>query len=80
LTSDQRNQVDLHRDLPGGTRALRVLVDSLHRMGTRFFIAYNPWDESTRKEDHLAGLTRLIRETGADGVVLDTKGESSREL
>ena len=80
LGIDQRNQFDLYRDLPGGTRALRVLVDSLHRMGTRFFVAYNPWDESTRKEDHLAGLTRLIRETGADGVVLDTKGESSREL
>lgn len=44
------------------------------------FIAYNPWDESTRSERHLSGLKDLIELTGADGVVLDTKGESSKEL
>ncbi|MFN8340104.1 MAG: SUMF1/EgtB/PvdO family nonheme iron enzyme [Cyclobacteriaceae bacterium] len=80
LGLDQRNQFDMYRDLPGGLSALRSLADTLRAMGTRFFVAYNPWDESTRKEGHLEGLERLIRATGADGVVLDTKGESSAEL
>ena len=47
---------------------------------TRFFIAYNPWDNSTRKEDHYKGMAQLIAETEADGVVLDTRGSSSYEL
>ncbi|MCU0356586.1 MAG: formylglycine-generating enzyme family protein [Cyclobacteriaceae bacterium] len=80
LGLDQRNQFDMYRDLPGGLLRLRQLADSLRMNGTKFFIAYNPWDESTRSEGHLAGLVELIRETSADGLVLDTKGESSREL
>jgi formylglycine-generating enzyme required for sulfatase activity len=80
LGIDQRNQFDMYRDLPGGLKGLKALSDSLHSLGTKLFIAYNPWDESTRKEEHLKGLASLIRETGADGVVLDTKGESSKEL
>jgi len=80
LGVDQRNQFDLYRDLPGGLSQLKNLADSLRLLGTRFFIAYNPWDESTRKEDHLQGLAELIGATTADGVVLDTKGESSGEL
>lgn len=80
LGVDARNQFDLYRDLPGGLSAIRAVADSLRKMGTKFFIAYNPWDESTRNEGHLQGLADLIRETSADGVVLDTKGESSKEL
>ena len=80
LGLDQRNQFDLYRDLPGGTAGLKNSFNTLRSMGTRSFIAYNPWDGSTRNERHLSGLSRLIRETGADGVVLDTWGQSSREL
>jgi len=80
LGLDQRNQFDLFRDLPGGLPALRALSDTLRNIGTRFFVCYNPWDESTRNEGHLAGLGQLIRETSADGAVLDTRGESSKEL
>lgn len=80
LGIDPRNQFDMYRDLPGGLRGLKSIADSLHAMNIKFFIAYNPWDESTRKEEHLKGLATLIRETDADGVVLDTKGESSKEL
>lgn len=80
LGLDPRNQFDMYRDLPGGLKTLRILADTLRKHGTKFFIAYNPWDESTRSEGHLKGLGYLIRETSADGVVLDTKGESSREL
>jgi formylglycine-generating enzyme required for sulfatase activity len=80
LGVDQRNQFDLYRDLPGGLKKIRELADSARAHGSRFFVAYNPWDESTRSEGHLQGLAYLIKETSADGVVLDTKGESSREL
>ncbi|MBL7848913.1 MAG: SUMF1/EgtB/PvdO family nonheme iron enzyme [Cyclobacteriaceae bacterium] len=80
LGLDERNQFDMYRDLPGGLPKLRQLADTLRKHGTKFFIAYNPWDESTRSEGHLNGLADLIRNTSADGVVLDTKGESSREL
>jgi gamma-glutamyl hercynylcysteine S-oxide synthase len=80
LGLDQRNQFDLYRDLTGGTAALKNNFATLRSMGTRCFIAYNPWDESTRNERHLSGLSRLISETGADGIVLDTWGQSSKEL
>lgn len=80
LGLDQRNQFDLFRDLPGGTAAMKAQAEQSRAQGTRFFICYNPWDGSTRQEDHFKGLSNLIAATAADGVVLDTKGESSREL
>ncbi len=80
LGVDQRNQFDMYRDLPGGLKQIRAVADAARAQGAKFFVAYNPWDESTRSEGHLHGLAYLINETSADGVVLDTKGESSREL
>lgn len=80
LGLDQRNQWDLYRDLPGGTPQLRSFARMSRQEGTRFFIAYNPWDNSTRKEDHYRGMAQLIRDIEADGVVLDTRGSSSYEL
>lgn len=80
LGLDQRNQWDMYRDLPGGTAQLRNFSRLSKQTNTRFFIAYNPWDNSTRKEDHYKGMARLIQETEADGVILDTRGSSSYEL
>lgn len=80
LGLDQRNQFDLYRDLPGGTQQLKNFIKISRPLNTRFFIAYNPWDNSTRKEDHFKGMAQLIAETDADGVILDTKGSSSYEL
>ena len=80
LGLDQRNQWDLYRDLPGGTEQLRNFARMSRLSDTRFFIAYNPWDNSTGKEDHYKGMAKLIAETEADGVVLDTKDSSSSEL
>ena len=80
LGLDQRNQFDLFRDLPGGLPAIKKLAEDTRKKGTRFFICYNPWDEGTRSEGHLSGLSELIKETTADGVVLDTRGASSKEL
>jgi len=80
LGLDQRNQWDLFRDLPGGLQGLSQTADMCRKNGARFFICYNPWDEDTRSESHYSGMADLIREVGADGVVLDTKGSSSLEL
>ena len=80
LGLDQRNQWDMYRDLPGGTFQLRTFARLARQSNTRFFIAYNPWDNSTRLENHYEGMASLIRETEADGVVLDTRGNSSYEL
>lgn len=84
LGIDQRNQFDLFKDLPGGLPRLKKTGQELRTQGTKLFICYNPWDESTRDtnnpKSHLKGLSELISATGADGVVLDTRGSSSREL
>jgi gamma-glutamyl hercynylcysteine S-oxide synthase len=80
LGLDERNQWDLYRDLPGGTGQLKNLARLSRISGTRFFIAYNPWDNSTRTEDHYRGMAQIISETDADGVVLDTRGSSSYQL
>jgi len=80
LGLDARNQWDMYRDLPGGLAELRRQVDLAHKLGKKYFISYNPWDESTRREDHLAGMEAMLRTLDADGVVLDTRGASSREF
>lgn len=80
LGLDQRNQWDLFRDLPGGTGRLKAEAANLNRMGSRLFICYNPWDESTRNENHTSGMAGLVAATNADGVVLDTRGASSKEF
>ena len=80
LGLDQRNQWDLFRDLPGGMDSLRTLSQYCRDHQSAFFISYNPWDESTRQLDHMEAITGLIKETGADGMVLDTRGSSSSAL
>jgi gamma-glutamyl hercynylcysteine S-oxide synthase len=80
LGLDQRNQWDMYRDLPGGIGELRRQARTLHARGTKYFIAYNPWDESTRKEDPRGGMEGMLRDLDADGVVLDTWGQSSKEF
>ena len=80
LGLDPRNQFDLFRDLPGGLEGIRELGLEAREKGTVLFMAYNPWDASTRAEDHLAGMAGLIRDTGAQGLILDTRGDSSREF
>jgi gamma-glutamyl hercynylcysteine S-oxide synthase len=80
LGLDERNQFDLYRDLPGGLKELRRQAEVTHTHSGKYFISYNPWDQSTRHEDHLRGMEDLLRAIDADGVVLDTRGESSKEF
>ncbi len=79
LGMDHRNQFDLFRDLPGGLDALKDLSKRMKEQNTKLFLCYNPWDDSSRAEGHMDGLSDLISNTDADGVVLDTTGESSSE-
>ena len=80
LGIDERNQWDLYRDLPGGTEGLRRISRQAKADNCRFFIAYNPWDKSTRAEDPARGMAEIIAATDADGVVLDTEGRSYAAL
>ena len=80
LGLDQRNQFDLFKDLPGGLEAMKNQAALSRAKGTRFFVCYNPWDESTNSKNHFEGLYDLILATDADGVVLDTKAEAGREF
>ncbi|HKK46173.1 MAG TPA: SUMF1/EgtB/PvdO family nonheme iron enzyme [Balneolaceae bacterium] len=80
LGLDQRNQWDMYRSLPGGLEKEHQLAVEARALGTKYFISYNPWDQSTRSEDPMKGMATLIDKIGADGVVLDTRGSSSRKL
>ncbi|MFH1528544.1 MAG: SUMF1/EgtB/PvdO family nonheme iron enzyme [Bacteroidota bacterium] len=80
LGLDQRNQWDMYRDLPGGLKELRRQTEFAHKNNTKYFIAYNPWDQSTREEGHTKGMEEMLRTIDGDGVVLDTWGESNKEF
>lgn len=80
LGVDERNQWDHFRDLPGGLNKLKEISKFKDKFNTRFFIAYNPWDESTRAEDPYVGMASIIKDVDADGVVLDCQGNSSYKL
>ena len=71
---DNRNQWDLHRDMPGGVPALRKMVEDFHRRGVRVLFPAMPWDTGTRDEGvpHWTATARLMAEIGADGVNGDT--------
>ncbi len=60
LGLDQRNQWDMYHDLPGGTSQLRNFINMSHMSGTKFFVAYNPWDNSTIKQNHYQGLAEIL--------------------
>jgi formylglycine-generating enzyme required for sulfatase activity len=80
LGADPRNQWDLFADLPGGLTKMKELSQWAKSRGTKFFISFNPWDQSTRKEHPFKGMARIIQAVDADGVVLDCQGWSSKDL
>ncbi len=79
---DDRNQFDFYRDSPGGLRGLRVLVEESHKHGVKVFIAYNPWDTSTRREtmSDLDALAEMVRAIDVDGIFLDCLGSGAPKL
>jgi formylglycine-generating enzyme required for sulfatase activity len=71
---DDRNQFDMFRDLPGGTAAVRQMVDDFHKQGVRVFFPVMVWDQGTRVEgvSDAVALNKELAEVGADGVNGDT--------
>ena len=80
LGLDQRNQFDLYKDLPGGLNVIKKISNDLIAENKHLFVSYNPWDIDTHEQNHYTGLSWLINNTNADGVVLDTQGSSSDTL
>jgi formylglycine-generating enzyme required for sulfatase activity len=71
---DNRNEWDLHRDLPGGIPALKKMVEDFHRRGVRVLFPTMPWDNGTRDPGmpHWEATAKLMAEIGADGANGDT--------
>ncbi|MDZ7346081.1 MAG: formylglycine-generating enzyme family protein, partial [candidate division KSB1 bacterium] len=74
LGIDARNQFDMLTNLPGGRDGLAQVVSDFHRNGVRVFLTYNPWDLDTRrsKDQDFIELAKIVQQSGADGVFLDT--------
>ncbi|MEA3479094.1 MAG: sulfatase-modifying factor protein, partial [Bacteroidota bacterium] len=79
LGVDQRNQWDMFSSMPGGFAEIKSISQKMQAEGTKFFICYNPWDQSTRNEDPYKGMARLIEVSDANGIVLDCHGWSSEQ-
>ena len=74
---DERTQWDFYDDLPGGRQGLKQISERARQRGVRFFVPYKPWDKSARLHHRSTPpdeeeLARLIVDTAADGVFLDT--------
>ncbi len=82
IGADERNQFDFFRHMPGGLEGLRDVVRRFHRLGTKVFIPYMPWDVGTRREEvsDERALAEIIEAIEADGVFLDTMQQSPSVL
>lgn len=70
---DGRDQFDLYKDVPGLPAVVRAFQDR----GVRVFMEYQAWDRGTRPErDDAAEVAMLVRDTGTDGIFLDTLREA----
>lgn len=79
---DERNQFDMYRDMPGGLKGLRGLIQELHRRNVKAYIDYNPWDTGTRREgkSDIDALVELVAAIDADGIFLDTLRSGAAEF
>lgn len=71
---DNRNQFDLHYDLPGGEGGLLKMVADFRRRGVRVFWPVMPWDTGTRDAGipYWDSAAKIAAATGADGINGDT--------
>jgi gamma-glutamyl hercynylcysteine S-oxide synthase len=71
---DDRNQLDLWRDMPGGLAGLRNMVSDFHAEGVRVLIPIMIWDKGTRDEGRPMpqALAELAKAINADGLNGDT--------
>ena len=71
---DDRNQHDMHCDLPGGIAGVRKMIDEFHQRGVKVLFPAMPCDTGTRPAGKpLAEATLdVIKQFGADGINGDT--------
>ena len=71
---DDRNQLDMLRDLPGGLPGIRKMIGDFHRRNVRVLFPVMPWDNGTRPEGEplWTAAAKLMAAIGADGINGDT--------
>jgi formylglycine-generating enzyme required for sulfatase activity len=71
---DNRNQLDLTADMPGGKTALKQMIKDFKKNGVRVFFPIMIWDHGTAKIKVTmpAALVKEMKEIGADGMNGDT--------
>jgi hypothetical protein len=76
IGSDDRNQFDYFRSMPGGLEGVRNITTLLKEKGVRVLWPYNPWDTGTRREplSDEDTFAKLLKQTGGDGFNGDTMG------
>ena len=74
IGSDDRNQFDYFRAMPGGLDGVRNVTLQLKARGVRVLWPYNPWDHGTHREPLSDEQTfaKLLKRTNGDGFNGDT--------
>ncbi len=72
---DDRNQLDLIRDLPGGLAGVKQMVADFHERGVRVLFPMMMWDQGTHDpgKPWPQAIAELMAEIGADGINGDTQ-------
>ena len=76
IGTDDRNQFDLFRCMPGGLEGVRNATLQLQARGVRVLWPYNPWDTGTHREplSDEDTFAKLLKQTNGDGFNGDTMG------
>lgn len=71
---DNRNQLEMIEQLPGGKEGVRRMVADFHRRGVKVLFPIMPWDVGTNAaaKPMPEAIAELMKELGADGVNGDT--------
>ena len=71
---DNRNQIDLLDDLPGGKEGVKKMIADFQARGVKVFLPTMPWDNGTRDSGvkDWEEITQLAAEMNADGINGDT--------
>ena len=72
---DDRNQLDLIRNMPGGVAGVRQMIADFHQRGVRVLFPMMMWDQGTHDPGKAwpQAIAELMAEVGADGINGDTQ-------
>lgn len=77
---DPRDQFLLYEDLPGGLDGVKDFINKAHQLNTHVYLAYNPWDITSKRDDMYETQAEILGKVGADGLLLDTMGKSDKRF